>query len=325
MNRSLRDRRVAALLLWSALAALAAPARAAPIDVVAWGPELACPDRVAVQEALFAQVGDGAAASGWRLIYRSADELQGNLLLELTDDRGQSRLRRQVRIEGGDCRARAEAIALIVYRFFAQLGGSGSLPAAQEIPSPPARISPTPAPLRASATAPPAARLRLSIEAGGGLWSRRPQSATSVLGLRLAWRNVEAAFSVLAPRAPAAERPADGGVVEGSALGMAFSLGLTWEDGRVRLHGGPMSIVCLESARTRGIAIAGENAGTTAALGLAAGASWRLGRGFRLGFEAGLGHALLGNRFVVGGWGPVLAPPAWQAIVLARLGYTFSP
>ena len=106
---------------------------------------------------------------------------------------------------------------------------------------------------------------------------------------------------------------------------MAISLGLVWEGARLRLHGGPMSIVSRESARTRGIAIPAENAGTTAALGLAAGASWGLRGGFGLGFEAGLGHAVFGNRFVVGGWGRVLPPPPWQGVVLARLGYTFSP
>jgi hypothetical protein len=85
-----------------------------------------------------------------------------------------------------------------------------------------------------------------------------------------------------------------------------------------------MSIVCREWARSRKIANSAENAGTTAGLGLAAGASWRLWGGLGLGFEAGLGHAVFGNRFVVGGWGPVLAPPPWQGVVLARLGYTFS-
>jgi len=337
------DLHIAALAVWLALAALASPAIAAPIDVVPGTPEVACPDQVAVQKALFAQVGNGAPAPGWRLIYRSADDTaagvrgrRGALRLELADDRGQSRLRRQLRVEGRDCRAQAEAIALIVYRFFAQLGGtgSGSLPPspppvralpASPPPIPPPLASPPPAVLRASATARPPPRLRLSLEAGAGLWTRRPGTGTSVFGLRVAWANVEAAFSVLAPRAPAAERPADGGEVEGSALGMAISLGLVWEGARLRLHGGPMSIVCRESARTRGIAISGENAGTTAALGLAAGASWGLWGGFRLGFEAGLGHAVFGNRFVVGGWGRVLAPPPWQGVVLARLGYTFSP
>jgi hypothetical protein len=85
-----------------------------------------------------------------------------------------------------------------------------------------------------------------------------------------------------------------------------------------------MSIVCREWGGTRKIAISGENTGTTAALGLAAGGSWRLWGGLGLGLEAGLGHAVLGNRFVVGGWGRVLPPPPWQGVALARLGYTFS-
>ena len=177
-------------------------------------------------------------------------------------------------------------------------------------------------PATAPAGAP--ARPRLSLEAGAGLWTRRPGTGTGVFGLRLAFANVEAALSVLAPRAPAGEQHADGGVVEVSVLGMAISLGLVREGARLRLHGGPLAIVSRESARSTGIAISGENAATTAALGLATGASWRLWAGFQLGFDAGLAHALLGNRFVVGGWGPVLPPPPWQGVVLARLGYTVS-
>jgi hypothetical protein len=299
-----------------ALAALAWPATAAPVDVLPGTPEEACPNRAEVQKALSAQVGNGVPARGWRLSYRSkADSTAAGgagrravLHLELADERGQSRLRRQLRVEGGDCRAQADAIALIVYRFFAQLAGS-------DIEA----LAPAPLPSRLPR------RLRLSLEAGAGVWTRRPGTGTSVFGFRLAWANLETAFSVLAPRATAAERPADAGQVEVSALGMALSVGLVWQGARLRLHGGPLFLVSRESARTSGIAVPAQNVGTTAALGLAAGASWWLAGGVGLGFEAGLAHAVFGNRFVVGGWGPVLAPPPWQAVVLARLGYAFSP
>jgi len=359
MDRS-RGRWLAA---WFALAGLASPAAAAPVDVVPGTPEVACPDQVAVQEALFAQVGNSAPAGGWRLSYRSTGDTadaargrRGALRLDLTDDRGQSRLQRQLRVEGGDCRARAEAIALIVYRFFAQLGGAGSEslppspPLAPVLPSsppplphaspprrttalaresPPSRSPPPPSPppaaLVAAAPARPPGRLRLSLEAGAGLWTRRPGAGTTVLGLRVASANLEAAFNLLGPRAAAEERSAEGGEAQVSALGTAISLGPVREKGRLRLVGGPMLIVCREWARSRKIAISADNTGTTAALGVAAGASWRLWGGLRLGMDAGLGHAVLGDRFVVGGWGPVLAPPPWQGMVLARLGYTVSP
>lgn len=396
------EQHVAVLAVCSALVALAPPAIAAPVDVVARTPNVACPGEVEVQKALSAQVGDGAPAHGWRLVYRSSEDnpatgVQGRraLQLELADERGQSRLRRQLRVEGGDCHAQAEAIALIVYRFFAQLGSASnaSLPASPppvEAPfsspsalspaplsppaSPPSPLPPAwpplpssrplaPAPARASppppapalavaspptpasspasspssspSARPPAVqkalaparaptRLQLSLEAGVGLWTRRPGTGTGVFGVRVGFANFEAGFSVLAPRAPTAERSADGGDVEVSALGMAVSLGLGWQRGRLRLHGGPLAIVSRESARSSGIAIPAENTGTTAALGLGAGGSWPLWHAFDVGFEAGLGHAVFGNRFVVAGWGPVLAPPTWQGVVLARLGYTFS-
>jgi hypothetical protein len=339
------DLHVAALGAWFTVAMLASTAIAAPVEVASGTQEAACPDQAAVREALVAQVGDGAPTRGWRLTYRRTEEAaaggRGALRLELADDTGQTRLRRQLRV-GGDCRAQAEAVALIVYRFFAQLEAAGSVavppspPPSVPAPPPPTEAaglppspsplppSPPPAVLGASVPARSPPRLRLSLEAGAGLWTRRPGAGTGVFGLRVAWSNVEAALSLLAPRAPGDQRSVSGGEVEGSALGMALSVGLAWEGARLRLHGGPMSILCREWARSRKIAIPAENTGTTVALGLAAGASWRLWGGLRLGVEAGLGHAVLGNRFVVGGWGPVLAPPPWQGVAMARLGYTFS-
>ena len=330
----------AALTVWFALAAPAWPAIAAPVEVVPRTPVPGCPDQPAVEQALSAQLGDGGPTRGWRLSYRGVHGAAagvrggGALQLELTDDRGQSRLRRQLRVEGSDCRAQAEAIALIAYRFFAQLGDAGE--ATPSPPAPPVLAPPAAAPAipaRSAATAPPAtasaratapARLRLSLEAGAGLWTRRPGAVTGIFGLRLAWGSAETAVSLLAPRAPAAERLAGGGEVERSALGMAISLAFARQGERLRVSGGPMSIVCREWGRSRGIARSAENAATTAALGVAGGASWRLWRDLGLGLEAGLGHAVFGDRFVVGGVGPVLAAPSWQAVALARLGYGFS-
>jgi hypothetical protein len=233
--------------------------------------------------------------------------------MELHDERGRTRLRRQLADGGSDCRALAEAMSLMVYRFFAELGWTAGRPL------------PPPAPLEVRAASPvaPPAVLRLALEAGAGLWTRRPGTGTGLLGVRVEWRAVEVELDLLGPGAPMRERRPDG-EAEVSAWAMALSVGLGWERGRLRLSGGPLSIVGREWGRTRGIPVVRENTVTTAALGLAAGASWRLGGAWRLGVEVWGAHAVLANRFVVTGWGAVLAPPPFQGAALARMAYVFS-
>ena len=173
----------------------------------------------------------------------------------------------------------------------------------------------------------PRRRLRLSLEAGGGLWTRRPGTGTtSAFGVRVAWANVEAALSVLAPRAPAAERPADGGEVEVSALGMAITP-------RSRLGG----CTAAPSRRPDGdrlprIGAHPRNRGSRRERGDHGRA--RAGGGRVVAALGGLSTwasrpASATRCSAIGSWsadgGQSLPPPPWQGVVLARLGYTFSP
>ncbi len=296
----------------------------APVVVEASG-RTACPQVMDLEEALEAQLRGVPRRSGggWRLLVR---RIEGNahgarrarLRLELRDHQERPRLQRELEVGNADCRALADAVALIVHRFFAELGWTAGGP-----PPPVQRRSPA-----ASPAAGPVSRRAVVLEAGAGVWTRRPGVGTGLLGLRLEWRHLEASLGLLAPGASITQRRPDG-EASMTAWGMALSVGLGWQRGSIRLQGGPMSLVCREWARTRGIPVVEESSGTTWALGLAAGASLRPGRGWRLGLQGWGARAAFGDRFVVAGWGPVLAPPRLQAAVLGSVAYdlthAFSP
>lgn len=333
--------------------------------VVATPSAQACPGETDVRRALSAQLGAGVGA-GWRLSYEATPARENAtaprspaLRMTLADPARSVRMRRELEVADDDCRARADAIALIVHRYFAVLAPAAPSPAplapasaasaaapvpaqrparadpretlsmttvspsSRSSPPPEVRASPQP-PVPGPAPGPTRARPRLWLEVGAGLWTRRG-AASGTLGLRLAWDRFEVALGVLAPRASTLVLEPAGGEVAATATGGILSAGVAWQRQDLRLAGGPLAIVCRESARTRGIRVAGENSGTTAALGIAAGASRRAFGRWVLGLDAGAARAAFGNRFVVAGWGPVAAPPAWQGVVVARLGYGFFP
>jgi hypothetical protein len=301
---------------------LGSAARAGPVVAVEASGGTKCPDVNDVEAALATQLGGGATRSGdgWRLVLRGpADGAIGarrrQLGVELRDSMGRSRLTRDIEAGTGDCQALAETVGLIVHRFFAELGWTSGRP----LP-PPARLGARPS----SRTPDPAGATRLVLEAGAGVWTRQPGGGTGLVALRLERGMVHGSLALLAAAAPVSERRPDGEAVM-TACCLALSAGPGWQRGPIRLHAGPLSLLCRESAWTRGIPVVREATGTTWALGIAAGASVRMGPVWRLGLAGWGARAALGDRFVVAGWGPVLAPPPLQAAALATVAYGFSP
>jgi hypothetical protein len=278
-----------------------------------------CPEAGAVTRAIVAQIGVGAASVGgggeaWRLAYwPSGDGIQ----LQLRDQHGNVQLQRQVPGGAGDCRARAEAIALIADRFFQSLGWTAGRP----LPPPEDVVAAAPV---VSAPAPaPRPEVEVVVAAGGGLWTRRPDGATGVLGVRVARGAIEAGLHLLGPGADVRQSVSATGDASLSAWGLALSPALAWWTGRLRLRAGPAAVVAIESARSRGLPLTNEGTRATLALGLRAGLGVALTRHWRLDVEGGGDVAALGGRFVVTGFGPVLAPPRVQATAFAAVGWAF--
>ncbi|MEA2698206.1 MAG: hypothetical protein QOI66_2477 [Myxococcales bacterium] len=270
-----------------------------------------CPSTALVNRAVSQHLGEGGA--GWRIAYRAkGDAIQ----LELGDPRGGLALQRDVIGGAGDCQALADAMALIVDRFFAGLGWSAGRPLPVSDPTTVRAAAPPPV----TAEAP----LMLAVEGGAGLWTRRQNVGTGVFGVRVARRAVEAALHLLGPGTQTRQDLSSGGQAVVSTWGLALSTALGGQLGPLRLHGGPVAIVSREWAHSQNIAVTADNAGTTLAAGLAAGGHLALSPHWRLAVEGWGSRTVAGDRFVIAGVGAVLGAPRFQATAFAALAYAFS-
>jgi hypothetical protein len=293
------------------LAAPSEPAAAAPNDGV-------CADATTVESQLTAELrGDPPGPdAGWRLRYQveSSDGDRGAMRVNLLGDDGRLYLTRALDRARGDCQTLAQAAAVIVERFVTDLDWTSGRP----LP-PPATIAVTPPP-----PAPPAP-VRAWLSAGAGVETRSQRLAAGALGLRLERAALDGALTALLPAAGEGQTRSAGGKATLSAVGAALTVGARWQPHRLQLRAGPIAVVDYEWARTEGITLQKSNTRFTLAAGAAAGASYALSPRWRVGLQLWAATAVLGNQFVVEGWGPVLAPPRFQATGLLGAACALAP
>lgn len=166
----------------AALAPLAAALLWGAVDVTARPEDTACPARGALAAALDGRV--PAAAEAWTVRYRVEAPVErasaSHVWLELRDDRGELRLRRELAIPADGCDAAADALALIVARYFREVSWTGAvpLPDMERAPEPPAPPAPPDRPWEAQAGA--AARRELDLAPGLSIDLRRRVASTFV-------------------------------------------------------------------------------------------------------------------------------------------------
>jgi hypothetical protein len=297
------------------LLGLSAPSQAAAAAAPSDG---ACADATTVERLLTAELhGDPLGPdAGWRLRYRveSSDGDGGAVRVNLFGDDGRLYLTRALDHASGDCQTLAQAAAVIVERFVTDLDWTSGRP----LP-PPATIAvtlPPPAPLVPT---------RAWLTAGAGVATRSQHLAAGALGLRLERGALDGALSALLPAAGEAETRPAGGKATLSAVGAALSVGGRWQPHRLQVRAGPIAVVDYEWARTEGITLQKSNTRFTLAAGAATGASYAWSPRWRVGLDLWAATAVLGNQFVVEGWGPVLAPPRFQATALLGAACALAP
>lgn len=267
-----------------------------------------CPEAAAVRRAVEAQMGDAATGEdGWHVAYL----LQGDgIQIELRDQGGRLHLQRQIPGGANDCDARAKAIAIIVERFFEDIGWTSGLP----LPKPEDVIEPN---------APSPNSITVAVAVGPGIWTRRTEIATGVFGVRVARGRFEISAHLLGPGPEIRQSIATAGKVSASVWGLSISPALAAESGRFRFRGGPLGLLSTEWARSQDIAVTKEAQRTTLAVGVAAGVTWSMSPHWQLDLGAGAAIMALAGRLLVTGWGSVLVPPRAQGIGFATLGYAF--
>lgn len=128
------------------LAALVLASLSAAVDVTARPEDTRCPRPQALSAALAGRV--PAQATRWSVRYRveapAAGTSERRVWLELRDQQGDLRLRRELAIAEDQCDAAADAIALIVARSFREVSWTGAVP----LPDMERKAEPPPPPVR---------------------------------------------------------------------------------------------------------------------------------------------------------------------------------
>jgi hypothetical protein len=280
----------------------------------------ACPAEAEVAAAVAARLpADPRATAGWRLSVAPIAGGERAVLLELADATGMPRLGRTLAIGESTCRSIADAVALVVERYFSELG-SGEDAAAER-----ARMSPAPAPAPVLEARP---RLEAIGAAGGGHYAGLGPRAALELRARIVGAfELGAGVGLPATRTEAIT----GGT--GSARLISWPLRLTagavFAIGTGRALGvAADALFSVESARTEGIPHVADNSRTTLGLGASLTAMQRLSRRFRVGIELAA-HRDAGPAFMLDGQNgtrrEVLEVPSWDLLASVRVGFALLP
>jgi hypothetical protein len=337
--------------VFGAIAVLAGGASASPgLTLETGSPDALCPALPTARDAVERRLGTLVVSSGagWRARYTIAHAPEGMQLdfvrLELFAPDGMLQLSRDLPLEAGACSTLAEAIALVLDRYFRKLplgGGAAAEPvpaaetAASSLPaSPPTNSAPTAQAVRdlppPSAAEP--ATVSAATEPFAPFWRVAAVFATStaagpavgVQALRESWPHLYAGAELALDWSADSQRLADGVEVRARTLSGALAFGWGGRWGPLRGYVGPTLRVSLERGTARGLEqnVGHERARVAAGVGVGWVAS--VSQHWSLSATTGLEAALGGGQFLIDRQ-EVLRPAALEGRLAVGVGYSSAP
>jgi hypothetical protein len=282
------------------------------VDVVSVPPDARCPERAAVAGALAERVPDDLA--GWQAWYEvRAPEPAAptRVRFELHDDHGRVRVRRELSVGLDGCAAAAEALAIIVERYFEGVAWTAA------VPLPELERAPEPEPELASGDR------RWEVQAGVAGWRQVDMVPALALDVRVALaRGWWAEGGLMVPYAPASE-PIGVSVLYLDSLALRASARWRARRRAFALEVGP----ALTLAGERVTANPGLRNGPVYRLAMAAGvvasARWWFSASWALGIEADAEVSVSAPAFRVTGVGEVLSPARVPLVGLVGVSRAF--
>jgi hypothetical protein len=301
-----------------------------PVAVSSGDDAVTCPEPAAVQRSIDRLERDGGEPPWQLLMERTrapslprADPAL-SLHVALREPGGQTVMVRGLSVEGKSCEAAAEAVALMVERYFRDIVWTAGTAAPEVRIDRPSIYSASREALSTGRSDRPP-RLLLSI--GPVFWSRAssPLTAGAELRARLGGPVSAAVASFIPLRG---SEPVIAGMGQASLVAwpvLARFIGQV-DAGRVGLTASAEGLLTFERAETVRLVTPGAKSRTVLSVGLGAGTVVALSRRWRLLVEASGHRAVLGRSFfVVGRPGTILEPARWQGLLAARLGWTIAP
>jgi hypothetical protein len=244
--------------------------------------------------------------------------------VELRDAAGQSLLSRDLPLASTDCGAAADAIALIVDRYFRALAWAPPTPAVA--PAAPAAgdalgVTSTAAPVDTVNDGRRALAPRLVLGAGPAVWTRTSSVGVAVGGrVRVRGPLYVGLAALVPPFHATAGLSAGGGRAETSGVPLLPSIGAERSFGRWTVTAAAAGLVTIEKGQSQSIAAPATAWRAVLAAGLGAGGAYRLTERLRVALDVGGYRTVLGRSFVVSGVpGDVLEPAPWQAVATLAL------
>lgn len=354
-QRWLRD------LGWGLCCALVALTRGASasagLTLETGSPDALCPALPAAREAVERRLGTlvGASGAGWRARYTIAHAPEGAQMdfvrLELFAPDGALQLARDLPLEAGACSTVAEAIALVLDRYFRKLpldesAASERTPAATEaaavsvaegvaaaplLPAPAAPAPPLP-PAGAVADVAPAAlppagrhrdeRLQRFWRVGAVFaTSTAAGPAVGLQALRESWPHVYTGAELALDWSAGSQRWSGGAEVSTRSLSGALAVGWGTRWRALRGYVGPSVRLSWERATARGLAESQERDRARAAAGVLLGVVAGFSRHWSLSLTTGLEATLGAGQFLIDRQ-EVLRPSLLEGRLALGLGYS---
>lgn len=332
------------LWLLPLLGGLAVPGSAhaanAALTIETGSPDALCPTLPMTQEAVQRRLGELVvpSGSGWRARYTIAHAAPGHgsdfVRLELHGPDGTLQLSRDLPLENMACDAMAQAIALVLDRYFRKLStGATDEPPPVTAPAP-AAADPqldTPVPVDSGAALGPARTAEPDGMAEPDDFSALSAeialdtSRGAAIGLRWLgelWPHVYVGAALHLPFGTESEPLTGGGSV--SARGGSASLGAAWGErwGSLRVYLGPALRLTLDRGTIESTLENDERYRLISAVGAEAGVLWTVGERLVIGATAALDRTLGNGQFMIGDE-EVLRPRRMRGWVGIGAGYAF--
>jgi hypothetical protein len=289
------------------------------LGVVADAPAPDCPSAVEVAEAVGRRMPvSPVEGDAWSLHYGwDASSPTAAVSFRLMTPTGARALERRFPLLERECLAAAATMAVIVERYFRELGWTGGAPL------PHVKVPERERPRAPPTVPPPSERLRLSL--GAALRVAGSADVAATVGARVrALGPVYFGLAISVPPPRDSQALSQGGRVEADDWQSRLSSWAVGEKGPLEWGGGVELLAGLQAAGSSGITEPAHRRRALLALGVGGGPCYHLGPKWRVALELGAARRLPATTFTVTEDGvdhEVLAPSPWTFLAGLSLGY----
>ncbi|HEY3665149.1 MAG TPA: hypothetical protein VGL19_04075 [Polyangiaceae bacterium] len=334
----MRYKIVLCALLWPAISS-GAPFREG-LAVETDSPDALCPDLVTTREAIHNRLGtltlESGNRQGWTVRYTvgHAPGTDGDFVrLQLLDPAGQSRISRDLPVGGDSCATLAQAMALVIERYFRELETPALSPSDSDQRLASERSSSLAASPASTVSAParppvPTSTPQLMLGLGLGFASAQPGAIAGLQGGAWLGRQVHLELGLLADLGAHHEQ-LQSAPLELRSFPVQLELGFGQREQSWELFAGPEARWTLQLPQASGLVGFDSTPGAAFSMGLAAGSAFWPSAGLGITLRASLDYTLAGTKFKVEtpGASPqqVLKMPALQALLTLGVAFGGSP